>query len=402
MHLFNETLLSFDKAIIIITLTRNISANGYTVSMMLSKEKKGNRIRQSISLFVSLLISALLFSSHVSALAIQDLPLNDGNRTLTRISIKRTYPLNDSELQKLSQPDRQLLDKDDYGVLAFRSAYTTDANAKRMIIMLHGFGRDAWQYQDTANDALYEAIGLTDSPDQNDIKKLKLDETLIVSPQFINEEDMELYYQTNDLQFDDVANLTTYDSPSIETTLVWQNTSWAEGADSILPTNITSPPDQEGNSRLIKAPSMSSFEVMDAMVDQATNKTRYPKLETIIVAGHSLGAQFVQRYALIGAIPSKQIPVHFFIANPGSYVYLTDKRPRSTKNCTTTYNEWKFGLGVFGIRYLYNMVVTSLDTLNDITDVRVRYLRDRQVHYLYGLNDTGNNGDRRCQAMSRE
>lgn len=369
---------------------------------MMAKERRGNRIRQSTCLFICFLISALsLFCNNVSGLGI-DLPLNDGNRTLTRISIKRTYPLNDTELQSLDKSDKQLLEKDDYGVLAFRSAYTTDLNAKRMIIMLHGFGRDAWQYQDTANDALYEAIGLTDSPDQEDINKLKLDETLIISPQFLNEEDMELYYQTNDLQFDDVANLTTYDSPSIETTLVWQNTSWAEGADSILPTNITYPPDQEGNTHSIKAPSMSSFEVMDAMIDQATNKTRFPKLETIIVAGHSLGAQLVQRYALIGAIPSKQIPVHFFIANPGSYVYLTDQRPRSTKNCTTTYNEWKFGLGVFGIRYLYNMVITSLDTLNDITDVRVRYLRDRQVHYLYGLNDTGTNGDRRCQAMSRE
>lgn len=351
-----------------------------------------------LSCMLSLVLSLALFCQTACAIGLGDLPVNDANRTLTRFLIPRTYPLTGDELKKMSKVEQDALRRDDYSVLAFKTAGLEDTKIRRAVIMLHGQGRDGWLYQDQANEALYNATRTTGSKDQADLRKLKRSETMIISPEFINESDEELATRTNELQFDEVTDLSTYDSAPAETTLVWQGDSWAEGADSIAPTVIDA---GEGRTPYT-APPMSTFEVLDAIIAQLTNTTTYPRLDTIIVAGHSLGAQFVQRYALIGAVPSRSIPVHFFIANPGSFAYLTSQRPYSTADCMDSYDAWKYGLGVFGIRYLYDMVIDSLDDRTDVTDVRVRYLRDRQVHYLFGLDDRGGQGDRRCQAMARE
>lgn len=119
-------------------------------------------------------------------------------------------------------------------------------------------------------------------------------------------------------------------------TLQWHGSQWAYGADTRSPSTFL---DASGVSH--PAPGVSSFEAVDAAVAHYANKTRFPNIESIVVAGHSLGAQMVQRYALIGAVPSRDVPVHFVIANPSSYAYLDSVRPNSTANCASTYDAWK-------------------------------------------------------------
>lgn len=172
--------------------------------------------------------------------------------------------------------------------------------------------------------------------------------------------------------------------------LEWLSGEWAEGGDTTRPSPAVS------GKRVL-----SSFEAMDSIVADLANKTKYPKMETIIISGHSMGGQIVQRYALIGAVPARSTPVHFVVANPATFAYLTDERPYSVADCPSTYDTWKYGLGIFGLRYLGAFVRESLDSKSDITDIRVRYVRDRVVHYLFGTADHGA-GDVRCEAFARE
>jgi predicted alpha/beta superfamily hydrolase len=45
---------------------------------------------------------------------------------------------------------------------------------------------------------------------------------------------------------------------------------------------------------------MSSYTAVDNIIKAFNNATLYPNLKHIVIAGHSLGGQFVQRYAMVG------------------------------------------------------------------------------------------------------
>ncbi|GMI60495.1 hypothetical protein ScalyP_jg9849 [Parmales sp. scaly parma] len=86
---------------------------------------------------------------------------------------------------------------------------------------------------------------------------------------------------------------------------------------------------------------ISTFKVLDEMIETLRDPALYPILERILVAGHSAGGQIVQRYALFNLVdddPTK-IPIEYFVANPSSAVYLSPERPvlppSSTKTCSS-------------------------------------------------------------------
>ncbi|RUS31901.1 hypothetical protein BC938DRAFT_476805 [Jimgerdemannia flammicorona] len=70
-----------------------------------------------------------------------------------------------------------------------------------------------------------------------------------------------------------------------------------------------------------------SFTVLDWLL--IAGAMRFPHLTEIIVVGHSAGGQTVQRY---GASTTKgitevlRVPVKYVVVNPGTYMYLDDKR----------------------------------------------------------------------------
>ena len=109
--------------------------------------------------------------------------------------------------------------------------------------------------------------------------------------------------------------------------------------------------------------SVNSFAVMDRILTMLNNKNHFPKLKSIVVAGHSGGGQFMQRYAAMNRIEETiGIPVRYVVANPSSYVYLDSKRPSMNATCTiegkcsgtfgpysdrancTTYNNYRYGI----------------------------------------------------------
>lgn len=82
------------------------------------------------------------------------------------------------------------------------------------------------------------------------------------------------------------------------------------------------------------------------MVQYYDNKTMFPNLNQIVVGGHSLGAQTVQRYTAIGNKLNTKTPVSYWIANPDSYVWFSTSRPLDTSECPS-YDDYREGYSAF-------------------------------------------------------
>ncbi|MBA4158400.1 MAG: hypothetical protein H0X65_13090 [Gemmatimonadetes bacterium] len=80
-----------------------------------------------------------------------------------------------------------------------------------------------------------------------------------------------------------------------------------------------------------RAVSISSFEIVDRLLAQLAEPGRFPNLKVIILAGHSGGGQFTNRYAAANtfdgeALRQRGVRIRYLVANPSTYVYLTEER----------------------------------------------------------------------------
>jgi hypothetical protein len=122
-----------------------------------------------------------------------------------------------------------------------------------------------------------------------------------------------------------------------------------------------------------------------------SDRSRFPNLKRVIVAGHSAGGQVVHRYAAISRAQEERTDIAFryVVANPSTYLYLTPDRamagggfgPRDDADCPS-YDDWHYGLG---------SVRGELDAYGrDIPPQQVRaQLVARDVRILIGTGDTG-------------
>ena len=91
--------------------------------------------------------------------------------------------------------------------------------------------------------------------------------------------------------------------------------------------------------------SVSSFAAMDVLLEALCDRTNYPSLELVVVAGHSAGGQFVHRYGISSGAPcldyhddnnddSNPPRVRLVAANPRSFAYLDGRRylPRKSRD----------------------------------------------------------------------
>jgi pimeloyl-ACP methyl ester carboxylesterase len=100
---------------------------------------------------------------------------------------------------------------------------------------------------------------------------------------------------------------------------------------------------------------VSSFDVIDAVLARFADKTIFPNLKTVVLAGHSGGGQLVQRYAAVakGDAPllAAGIKVKWIVSNPSTYLYFTADRPTKDgkfgpfddSQCQL-FNLWKYGM----------------------------------------------------------
>ncbi len=148
---------------------------------------------------------------------------------------------------------------------------------------------------------------------------------------------------------------------------------------------------------------ITSFDFMDQILRKLANRRTFPNLKAIVVAGHSAGGQFVDRYAMGNQVQDRLgVRVVYLVANPSSYAYLDSTRPRGetglfrdyadARNCTT-YNKWPYGLEDRTGGY----------TVKQSDEQLRRQFTERPVTYLLGELDTlplaGFDGS--CPAMAQ-
>lgn len=81
---------------------------------------------------------------------------------------------------------------------------------------------------------------------------------------------------------------------STSNALVWSGSQWSAGANNQYP----------HSSRNI-----SSYYVLDELIRYYDNQTLFPNLNQIVLVGHSLGGQMLQRYAAVGDQLNTNSPV---------------------------------------------------------------------------------------------
>ena len=99
---------------------------------------------------------------------------------------------------------------------------------------------------------------------------------------------------------------------------------------------------------------ISSFEAIDAILERLADRSRFPNLARVVVAGHSAGGQVVQRYAVVGQgeadLTARGVKVRYVVANPSSYLYFSDERPGAdgtlapfSPAACPGFDRWKYG-----------------------------------------------------------
>lgn len=87
----------------------------------------------------------------------------------------------------------------------------------------------------------------------------------------------------------------------------------------------------EGGMSISRHGSISSFTALDILLLFLSDRSRFPNLRDVVIAGHGMGGDFVQRYAAAGMAPDllkkDKINIRFAVANAGSYLYFTNQRP---------------------------------------------------------------------------
>jgi pimeloyl-ACP methyl ester carboxylesterase len=75
---------------------------------------------------------------------------------------------------------------------------------------------------------------------------------------------------------------------------------------------------------------LSSFDAIDSILARLADRSVFPNLAHIVLAGHSAGGQIVQRYAVVGTGTDKLtalgVRVRYVVANPSSYAYFSRER----------------------------------------------------------------------------
>ncbi|KAF8917278.1 hypothetical protein CPB85DRAFT_1431546 [Mucidula mucida] len=185
----------------------------------------------------------------------------------------------------------------------FQSSGRDPAAVKRAIIILPGNPRDCWYYWNVVNNALYVA-------NEQDPSGVKLEEVSIMAPCFFNEADR----AAGALQSDQLS---------------WGNLNWVTGEYNVGPESISK---------------YSSFSVVDSLVDYYMDQATFPSLNVVVIGGHSAGAQMVQRYIGLRSSILHDERLHFWVANPASFMWLTESHPIATSEGCENVDEYKYGL----------------------------------------------------------
>jgi pimeloyl-ACP methyl ester carboxylesterase len=236
----------------------------------------------------------------------------------------------------------------------------------RIVFSVHGIGTNAEEYFDWMVAAAARVPGQSER-------------TLIIGPQLMTASDVR-------------------QMPIRATDLFWQTSSgryW--GALSA------------GTEEHPREASITMFDVMDRWLEALTRPELFPNLRTVVIAGHSGGGQFTNRYAVANTFDTpavrERLRIRYVVANPSTYVYLTDERfvgdahdrfarPAAEEvEACPAFNRYGTGLEALdGYPYLQRLSVEQMR----------RQYAEREVVYLMGEADNDPNASalaRGCNAM---
>lgn len=248
---------------------------------------------------------------------------------------------------KVVSPDRFHLDAGDLSLGVSQDWRQPLPNVTRALILVHGRLRNAQTYLQSGIDAA-EHAGVSAN-------------TLVIAPQFLNASDIKRNHLDGQV-------------------LRWNGNDWMAGEPSIGPGQV------------------SSYGALDQIIKHLGNRTLFPALKEIVVAGHSGGGQVVQRFALTGhdhpTLKNEGIRLRYVVANPSSYAYFSRQRPVQfdTASCPG-FNDWKYGLQHLPA-YAKGQSVEQLEQA---------YV-SRDITYLLGQQDTDPNHpalDKSCEAETQ-
>lgn len=163
--------------------------------------------------------------------------------------------------------------------------------------------------------------------------------------------------------------------------LCFNNSYWAVGGSAKNPPGLTSP--------------ISAFFALDQLLDQLFLNSTFPQMKQVVLAGHSLGGQGVQRYAILKKTKAYDPNVRYWIGNPGAWTWLTHQRPTINESAKDTFDTWPYGIH-------QNVDKIPIYARRDVkakngTLVAERF-RSRNVGYFLSLMDVGA-GAKSPQAM---
>lgn len=238
-------------------------------------------------------------------------------------------------------------------IAAFWSDKPDNSSAKHAFIMIHGRLRDGDAYWETMNTILQKAI--------DDKYPGASDDSIVVAPQFFSTKYNKGQFGKHIMAWGDVN--------------AWQA---GEGATHPSKTKLT------------------SFDAMDALVDEFLDSSKYPKMQNITVVGHGGGGQLGQRYAMVAKSPSNtDIHIRYIHGDPSSCAYFTKHRPKSVqdselpkKSSCKEYNTWRYGFDNF---------TGTADGLKTPKQYFQQYI-SRDVISIVGYEDVKASGDTYCMA----
>jgi len=241
-------------------------------------------------------------------------------------------------------------------VLSSHPLTAVDDAVEQCILIVHGAGLNV-EKTFGVGVRMREALGIPE------------DRALVVAPQFL--EGVE---------------------PDDDGILVWSR-EWRSGGDSV----------SGGHDPALH---VSSYTVLDALLN--TIAERYPSMQRIIIAGHSAGGQFVERYAALNdiheSLGERRISVQYIVSNASSHLYLDATRYHIGEDAAITettaetlaqcpdYNSYKYGPeALYG--YAEGISPESIR----------RRLLSRPVVFLIGAEDTDRSWslDTSCEADSQ-
>ncbi|EPQ28440.1 uncharacterized protein PFL1_04266 [Pseudozyma flocculosa PF-1] len=235
----------------------------------------------------------------------------------------------------------------------YQTANYDPKQIKRAVLVMPGKPRDCWKYTSMMQNALsVEAANSTSGVTNSSV--------LILGPCWMNSDDQKAgAVQPNELY--------------------WYGSQWQRGELSRGPGSA----------------SISTYRVLDGFLDMLFDKDQFPALNRVVLAGHSMGAQMVQRYAMLKKSRPYDANVAYWVGNPGSYAWPSSERTYANSSCADV-DTWPYGVGG-DTKQLPAYARSDVEANKDAV---VATYRSRHVHYSLGLLDNGQ-GDTSCQAATQ-